>query len=467
VKTSFNERPVTWITAKPWLLWLIPVLAISASLRLLTILGSPPLIDWDTHDYLQLAHRIGRFDLAGDIGQRVPLYPSFMLLLRYNLHLVQAAQLMMGLIVTAAIFYTVATLSRRPVAAGVAAALYGWNLAQIRIESTMLSETLTTLLVALMGAAMVWLWSDRTHLVTLKLAVLATCAGLLPLARPAYAFVPLVALIVAWSWAPRSLRRLLLVVVVAFVPMLAWSTFNLVRFDSFGLSTGLGLNLTNKTGSYVQDAPQKFAVFRDLYLRARAEDGGNYVNSIWRHYPSMMAVTDKSFNQLSASFLRMNEELIATHPWQYASNVGAAFIDFFRFWGRYPPPLLVLNRLALLVWRVESGLNSLVGAMFLLFVGAWVLKAIYRRTWRPITPLFWFSVIVLATDAVCAVIEWGDSPRFGIPTQPLMFAVVVVAGMAVFERFVAGRRAGQGRHSASTAVTGENRNPASPTGADL
>ena len=230
-----------------------------------------------------------------------------------------------------------------------------------------------------------------------------------------------------------------------------WSTFNLVRLDSFGLSTGLGLNLTNKTGSYVQDAPQKFAVFRDLYLQARAEDGGRYVNSIWRHYPSMMAVTDKSFNQLSASFLRMNEELIATHSWRYASNVGAAFIDFFRFWGRSPPQLLILNRLALLVWRVESGLNSLIGVTFLLAVAAWVLKGVYGRTWRPITPLVWLAVIVLATDAVCAVIEWGDSARFGIPTQPLMFVVVVVAGMAVFERVVADRHAGQERHSATTA----------------
>jgi hypothetical protein len=232
--------------------------------------------------------------------------------------------------------------------------------------------------------------------------------------------------------------------------MLAWSTYNLVRLDSFGLSTGLGLNLTNKTGGYVQDAPQKYAVIRDLYVQARAEDGGDNVNAIWRHYTSMMRVTGQSFNQLSGSFLRMNEELIVTHPRQYATNVAAAYLDFFKFCGDGPPGLLTLPGLTLLVWQVERGLNNLVGATFLLLVGAWVVRAIYRRTWRPLTPLFWFSVIVMATDAVCAVIEWGDSARFGIPTQPLLFAVVVVASTGVLERFLAARRAGQGSQPAPT-----------------
>lgn len=451
VEISHSMRPAIRTTAKSWLVWLIPVLAISASLRLLTILGTHPLIKGDTSAYLQLAHRLGRLDLSGDIGQRVPLYPLFMLLLRYNLHLIQIAQMVLGLIVTAAIFYIIATLTRRPAAAAGGAALYGLNLAQIRIESTMISEALATLLVTLVGATMVWLWSDRTHLVTLKLVAMATCAGLLPLTRPAYAFVPLVALAVALSWAPRSVPRLLLVVVVAFTPMLAWSTFNLVRVDSFGLSTGLGLNLTNKTGGYVEDAPQEYAVIRDLYLQARAEDGGDNVNAIWRHYESMMRVTGQSFNQLSSSFLRMNLALIATHPRQYATNVGATFLDFFKFCGDGPPGLLTPPGLTSLVWQVERGLNDLVGAMFLLLVGAWVVGAIYRRTWRPITPLFWLSFIVLATDAVCAVIEYGDGPRFGIPTQPLMFAVVVVASTGVLERFLAARRAGQGQQPASTA----------------
>lgn len=445
---SHEGRPGTRTTARPWLVWLIPVLAAAASLRLLTILGTAPLIEGDTADYLQLAHRLGRLDLSGDIGQRVPLYPLFMLLLRYDLRLIQAAQLLFGLIVTAAIFYIIVTLTGRPAAAAVGAALYGLNLAQVRIESTMLSEALTTLLVVLVGATMVWLWSDRTHLVTLKLVVMATCAGLLPLARDAYAFVPLVVLAVAISWAPRSVRRLLLVVIVAFTPMLAWSTFNLLRLDSFGLSTGLGLNLTNKTGGYVQDAPQKYAVIRDLYLQARAEDGGDNVNAIWRHYDSMMQITGQSFNQLSGSFFRMNEELISTHPRQFATNVAASYLDFFKFCGDGPPGLLVLPGLANLAWKAERGINGLVGALFLLVVAGWVVRAIHHRTWRPTTPLFWFSVIVLVTDAVCAVIEFGDSPRFGIPTQPLMFAVVVVTCTGALERVLATRRAGQGRRPA-------------------
>ena len=115
---------------KPWLVWLVPVLVISALLRLVTIMEHGPVVSGDTADYLLLAHRLGRLDLTGDLGQRVPLYPLFMLLAHYNSHLIQAAQMIIGLIVTAIIFWVVATLTRRPAAAGVGAALYGWNLAR-------------------------------------------------------------------------------------------------------------------------------------------------------------------------------------------------------------------------------------------------------------------------------------------------------------------------------------------------
>jgi hypothetical protein len=436
--------------SKSWLRWLIAVLAVSAFARIATLLAHNPLITWDSADYLRLAHQLGRLDLSGDIGQRVPLYPFFMLLLRYNLHLIQLVQALLGLAITAAIFYMIATLSRRPAFAAVGAALYGLNLAQIRIESTMLSETLTTFLVTLVGVAIVWLWSDRTRAVTLKLVVMAVCAGLLPLARPAYAFVPFVVFAVAYLWVPRSASRLLLLALIVFMPMLAWSTFNLTRGDSFGLSTGLGLNLTNKTGGYIEDAPQRYAVIRDLYMHARAEDKGDVVNTIWRHYRSMMAVTGQTFNELSSSFLHMNMWLIAAHPREYATNVAASYFDFFRFSGDGPLTLLALPRVTNVAWQVEAVLNDLIGAVFLLLVAAWVVRAISRRTPRPITPLFWLSLIVLVTDAVCAVIEFGDSARFGMPTQPLMFTVVVVTTAGVVDRILNARRVGLGHHPAAT-----------------
>jgi hypothetical protein len=447
---EISHSPATWTVAKASWGWLVPVLAISAAMRLVVILMTDPFIAGDTPQYLRLARQLGQFDLSGDIGQRTPLYPLFMLVFRYNTDLIRIAQMVLALIVTVAIFYVVLTLTRRPAAAAGGAALYGLSLFQIRMESYLLSEALTTLLLALVGASIVWLWSDRTHRVTLKLVALVSCAGLVPLARPAYAYVPFVAFAVALSWAPRSVGRLLLVAVIAFLPMLAWSTFNLVRVESFGLSTGLGLNLTNKTGSYIEDAPQKYAVIRDLYLRGRAEDDGQYINTIWRHYESMMQVTGLSFNQLSDSFLSMNLELIATHPLRFASNVASAYLTFFKI-GVLDSKLPRLAGLTYVVFQVERWLGRLVSATFLLLVVAWVVRAIHFRTWRPITPLFWLSFIVLAVAAICAVLEYGDNQRFGMPTQPLMFAVVVVASTGILERFLAGRRAGQERQPASTA----------------
>jgi hypothetical protein len=306
-----------------------------------------------------------------------------------------------------------------------------------------------------MGVALVSLWSDRTHRVWLKLVVLVLCGGLLPLDRADYAFVPIVVCAVTLAWVRRPLWRVLVVVVIVFTPVLAWSTYNAVRVNSFGLSTGLGLNLTNKTGLFVADAPQKYGVVRDLYLQALAEDGGENVNAIWRHYPLMMAVTGESFNQLSGSFMRMDVGLIVAHPWLYGANVAAAFFDFFKFWGGGPLPLLGLPRATDYAWRLEAVINAIVGATFLALVAGWVGAAVRRRSWRPVTPVVWLALIVLATDFVCAVIEFGDSPRFGLPTQPLMIAVVVVGVASVVEWFSTTQRPGHAH--AGVAVVGDDR----------
>lgn len=455
---GLEAHPTTWAFAARWRVWFAPVLAVSAALRLVTALEHGPVMSGDTADYLLLAHRIGRLDLRGDLGQRVPLYPLSLVLLHYDLRLVQAAQLIAGLLVTSAIFWIVLTLTRRPGVAAVGAAMYGWNLAQIRIESTMLSETLATLLVTVMGVALVWLWSDRTHHVLLKLVVMALCAGLLPLDRTAYAFVPIVACAVAFVWARRPMWRVLIVILIAFTPMLAWSTYNAARADSFGLSTGLGLNLTNKTGLFVADAPQKYALDRDLYLQALAEDGGENVNAIWRHYPSMMAVSGESFNQLSGSFMRMDIGLIVAHPGLYGANASAAFFDFFRFWGGWPLSLLGLPRATDYVWRLEAVINAIIGATFLALVVGWVCRAARRRAWRPVTPLVWLALIVLTTDVICAAIEFGDSPRFGLPTQPLMIVVVVVGVASVVAWPLTVRRPGRAR--AGVVAVGDDRRAA-------
>ena len=387
---------------------------------------------------------MGSLDLSGDLGKRTPLYPLFMLAFHYNPDGILIAQMVLSLIVTAAIFYAVLTLSQRPAAAAVGSALFGVSLSQIGIESYLLSEALATLLLALVAVTMVLLWSDHAHRVTPKIVAMAVFAGLVPLARPTYAYVPLVVVAVTLLWAPRSVRRILLVSLIAVLPMLAWSTFNSVRGDSFGLSTGLGLNLTNKTGSYIQDAPQKYAEIRDLYDKARTEDHGQYVNTIWRHYESMMQATGQSFNQLSDSFLHMNLELIRMYPCRYASNVISAFVDFFKFGGYYSG-LPSLGGLTHIVAQLERWLNGLVSLTFMLLVASWVVRGVRRRTWRPLTPLFWLSVIVLMADVISAVIEYGDNQRFGMPTQPLMFTVVVVASTGVLERLLASRHAGRGR----------------------
>ncbi len=415
-----------FLPVRRWLPWLALVLALSAALRLALLLGRSPWLQFDTGDYLQLAHALRHLDFSSDTGMRTPGYPLFLLALGYSARLVRLVQMTLGLVTTAALFSIVLALTRRPAVAALGAAFYGLNLPQVIMENTLLTEAFTTFLVVVGTTMIVWLWTDRSRHAGLKMVVLALCFGFLPLVRPVYAFMPIVALAVVFHFARRPRRRAVAVALLALLPMLVWSSFNYARFDSFGLATGLGLNLTNKTGSYIQDAPDKYAVIRDLYARARQVNEGRTVNAVWLYYRQMMQATGKSFPELSNAFLKMDVELIATHPGAYATNTGAAFLDFFK-WPELDIRLPGLDGLTNAVWQMERWIDRALGGAFLLLVAYWIGVAVVRRTWRPACPLLLLmAAVVLATDVLCALIEFGDSARFGMPVQPLVVTVVIV-----------------------------------------
>ena len=420
---------------RSWLTWLVAVLAASAALRIAIIATTSPLRAPDTLSYTELAWRIARLNLAGDQGQRTPTYPLFLVMLGQNHRVAEATQMCLGLLVVAAIFWMVWALCGHAIAAAAAAALYGLNLTQIFFEAEILTEALATFLMTSAAALLVSLWIKRAGHLRLRLALLGICCGLLALTRPIYILEPVVFAVPLLFWLPTRRWVLALFLLPALLPTVAWSAYNEERFGTFGPTTMNGLELTNKTGSCMSAAPAKYAVLRDIYVRALKANGGRTIDLIWRVDGLMMKRTGQSFPELSRTFMTINLYLIAHHPVSYAGNVLRAAADFWKGWG-YHPWLPGPHRPIELVWLVERALGALVGIVFLLLLLAqrFVRCRGQRMCWLISDATSCLSAVVLLSCLGCALIEFGSNARFGMPTEPLIFVVTAVAIASHIER---------------------------------
>jgi len=144
---------------RPWLIPFVVVIGVSFCARLLFVVVTSPVWWPDSIGYMQLARLIGRGNLAAGQGIRTPGYPLFMLLNDFNLSAIRATQMIMGLAITSGIFWIIWTLNHKPWLASSGALLYGLSIAQVRLESFILTETLAT---AFLLGALVCLVSLRT-----------------------------------------------------------------------------------------------------------------------------------------------------------------------------------------------------------------------------------------------------------------------------------------------------------------
>lgn len=410
--------------------WLLVVLALSAAARLLLALPTVPRIAPDSLGYLAFAHQLGHLDVSANNGARTPLYSLLLLALHYHVDVVCAVQMVLGLAITGVLFWTIWRLTGRVWAAVLGSLVYGLGLTPIMEESAVLTETFTTFLLVALAATLTWLWIDRDRHVTVRLVVAGLCAGLVPLLRPQYEFVPFLVVVVAFLWVSRLWRRRLalgLLLVAAFVPMLAWSTLNYAKFDTFALSTMTGFDLTNKTGDYIKDAPAKYATIRDIYVNAlesRASEHRGPVDLIFGLIPAMEAATGQSYPQLSKTILHMDEYLIIHHQEQYWGNVATVFRQF---WSIDSDPLRSLPHGSHVLVTPYRWFGRLVNLAFALICIVWVVKAVTRRRWPEITPVVWMAATAVLSAVFCALVIDGSNARFGMPTQPFVVCVVLVA----------------------------------------
>ena len=420
---------------RPWLIPFVVVIGVSFCARLLFVVVTSPVWWPDSIGYMQLARLIGRGNLAAGQGIRTPGYPLFMLLNDFNLSAIRATQMIMGLAITSGIFWIIWTLNHKPWLASLGALLYGLSIAQVRLESFILTETLAT---AFLLGALVSLVSLRTSQRRdwWKLLAMGVFAGLLPLVRPLYVFVPLLFAIPVASVVSLRSRRFWLYFLPAIRPVVVWVGYLGVTFDYVGLQTASGFGWTNHAGAFMKDAPQRYATIRDIYLRHEATHRGQVINTIWSSIPDMQKATGQTYPELSETVQSLSFTLIASHPVGYARQVATAFVGFWKGLSidkTWNP----LGTLTGPIWRLCRYLWLLVSFCFVVVVLGLLATRLHLIPLPELpSPTGWMVLTVLISGILQALVEYGSATRFGMPTQPFVSVVVMLALGA----WVTGRR---------------------------
>ena len=187
----------------------------------------------------------------------------------------------------------------------------------------------------------------------------------------------------------------------------------------------------------MKDAPERYATIRDIYLKHVASHNGQVINAIWSSIGDMEEETGQTLPELSKTVQSLSFTLIASHPTGYTRQVATGFLDFWKgLWidktwtplGTFTEP----------VWRLSGYVWLLVSFCFVVVVLG-LLAARLRLIHLPELPwpTRWVVLTVLVSGVIQALVEYGSGARFGMPTQPLVSVVVMLALGA----WVAGQRA--------------------------
>jgi hypothetical protein len=383
----------------------------------------------DSESYLEFGRMIAAGNLDGYWGARTPVYPLLLVLLRSDPWAVWIAQSICGVatawLVTRAL---VGVTGHRGIAlAGGLLVAVSPNL--LFFEPSLLTESLSTLLLTAFGTGAIlllvrdeerprpWFW-------------LGLLCGISALTRPQFiVLLPACLLCLASLHGPRARAvQLAAFAAPALVLILAWCGFNWSRTGSFSPTNLAGINLTNHTGAWIEEAPAEFQDIAEPYIAAR-QRYGTHCMMIWAARPALLQANGGDEVGLNRRLLRMDVALIVRRPELYLGSVAWAWAHFWSapyYWDsqalRSPSlaaPGQLFNTTGHLVF---IGLN----AVFLLAVLFASMRSVQRDRG-------WFLLLlgagpVLALSFLQAAMERGENGRYGIPTQPL---VVLVIGWAL------------------------------------
>jgi 4-amino-4-deoxy-L-arabinose transferase-like glycosyltransferase len=419
--------------------------------RLALLLCGAPVVQPDTTSYAELATQIARLDFHAYTAIRTPVYPLFMLLCGMNYRVIMAAQFVIGLGIAAILFTLTLRQTKQTRLAFLAGLLYSMDMRMLYYEANIMPETLTAFWIVLSVWVYQRLAAPATGARGASVGALGLLLALAGLTRPLLLCLVPVYLVFLPVWrgrAPSERARLLACYLVPIlVPVGAWAAFNKVTVGYFEPSSLTGFSLLTHSGQSMRYAPEKYARFRDIYLRYEAmenEKPQSAMDSVtWASAREMMRQTGLSHSALSGQLTRLSLYLFAHHPVTYLKTVvigwGRFWISERSIWGVGDPttPNTLTSRFLARFVLLDRALVILLNILFL-GISGYTLYCLLtrRRADLPLLPLVSMAV-VLSVSVAQALTEYGSNPRYSAPFYPLVL-YVVVSGWAIWRRHARG-----------------------------
>jgi hypothetical protein len=409
---------------------LLAIVALGTAVRIALALVYQPQSYPDTGTYFELARRLQDLpSLMSYGGQRTPGYPLLLLLAGLNPYLVWFIQALLGIVVSLLSYWIVVVASGNRIAALLAAVVHSIALNQLFFEANLLTETLATFVVTLSVVLFAFVLKSKRPVLPAWLGFVCSIATL---TRPTYIVLAPVYGLLLLAGLPRrcKLHPTFLFCAAFLVPVLIWASVNKLTAGQFSLTTLLGYSLSNHAGGFFELVPEKDRVIRDIYLKHRTEriaesPSHTYSNTAIRARDELLRATGLSPIALSNELARISLQLFEAHPLRYAKSVFEAWLGFWavpNYWNAGEIEPAWLSAALVDAWKLQQILLRIANLAFVLVASAWLVTLAPR--WRRLDGPDLVGValvgVVLASSLLQAAVEFGDNPRFGIPTQPLV-----------------------------------------------
>jgi hypothetical protein len=437
--------------------WAVGLIIFGLLERLALWLAYTPQPYSDTASYQRLARAILN-GWKGYDGTRTPGYPLALALLDSD-QAVWLAQMAAGILVALLLFWIGWKIRGEAWFGGLVGLAHLFNPGQLFFEANLLSETFTTLWVALALAGMVaWMIYPQRRSIWLA-AGISLCASLAWLTRPLFIYLPFYILfcLLAYSFWMERFRlnrpspltspyrkghdsrerenninpaQALALLLPAVLILGAWVGFIHQRYHMWSLTTMTGYHLVQHTGSFFQYVPDQYAALRDTYIKYRDQqiaETGTQANAIWDAIPDLQKVSGKTFFDLSRLLQRISIQLILQHPGLYLQNVAQGWWYFWRapvYWSpqTFEAALRPALEAYILVGRLATFAANLV--FLLTSLGTVIWPRLRVRLQIP-APLWAIAGSIWAASFLQTLLDHGDNPRFLIPLQSFVILWVL------------------------------------------
>jgi hypothetical protein len=310
----------------------------------------------------------------------------------------------------------------------------------------MLTETLTTFLIATGAVTLFW-WFRKGKALAIIISGLAFAFS--AIVRPAYQllFVLLTGILLIYFLRSHTGRKRIIIAAISIffsscIVLGGFSWYNRQNFNYFGLSPVLGFNLSTKTVRVIERLPDEYKDVRELLISSRDNEltarGSAHtgIMFIWHTIPELQELTGLNRVELSTYMLRLNLLLIRKAPLEYVVEVTRSLSTY---WLPSSTKISTFNsRTIQLLWAIIHYAVITVFAfvsvlIFSFLVLMWRLPIEIKHRISKLTepyrhlflPFFISISIIIYTMFVSTMVEAGFQ-RYRTPTDLLMFYALTI-----------------------------------------